>query len=45
MMLGEAAKLFVALLPVHLPVQDPFQLLKADPYLWYLEKVPEKSTE
>ena len=43
-MLGEAAELFVALLPVHLLEQHPVCLLRADSSLWYLEKVPDQST-
>ena len=36
MLLGEAAELFVALLPVHQLEQHPFWLLKADMSLQYL---------
>ena len=39
MMLG-VAELSATLLPVHLLKQHPFQLLKADPSLWYIEKEP-----
>ena len=35
MMLEDAAELFAALLPVHLPKQHPIWLLRADPYLQY----------
>ena len=43
MMLGEVAELFVALMPVHLLEQHPFQLLKAEPSPWYLERVTDQS--
>ena len=45
MMLGEAAELFVTLLPVHLLKQHRVWLFKANPSLQHLEKVPDWSTQ